>query len=303
MKKLRVILLGILLAGIVAIAIVIGVVDVKYGVIRSAPRIHHESVAAPSTSIRLLCIPSAAQESIKTFVKMDREVPDWILERVFPYEIAVMFAPVRDKGETAVTVFVNEQRFGPLIAKVVNGVQLELHFPDVSWSPSGMVRPARGVLLLEGSIPMDAQTVQSVAETWSDAKAISPLPMERGHFLEAVFDNSQGGAYALLASLVTSDTLSSDDFITGLVIGTLKNVVRAHGYGDFVDRNTLDISLTFECDPFAEDDPAGSLKFLLDSGITLIGAQLGQQGFTLDGESLQFEQTVEARYTLTGLAK
>ncbi|MBN2308293.1 MAG: hypothetical protein JXR94_04945, partial [Candidatus Hydrogenedentes bacterium] len=143
MKTRWKILIGVLvsLAALVIVAAIVA--DVKYEAIRPAPAVSHEAVAPPDATLRVVAWPPRAQEYLARHVLQKLGVSEGVVDKVMPYEAAVLLSPDLGTGEVGVSLFVNEQRLGPVVADFVKPADLQRAFPPIAWAPEGMVRERR----------------------------------------------------------------------------------------------------------------------------------------------------------------
>lgn len=273
MKKWHVVGLIVLalLTLIIGIALIL---EVKYAALLPSPRVSHDTVASGRTVFRAQMEPRYAQGYLAKRFATVLGLPPWVLPRVLPREVVLLSDPDLTNASAAVTVFVNDQRLGPIIAQTINdsGV-LTAHGP-FSWSAAGMVRKSRGVLLLEGAIPIQRGIVDLVRQHWGVVVPLSPLELEGGHLLEAVLDLRDGRGFALVAELVGRNAPPTGPAHPTQLVSVLGKIVVVHAFVDLAADNQLALQFRVECRPEVRDADVEFIKLLIDSAYKTFRADL-----------------------------
>ncbi len=297
--------LAILLLVVVGLVIAAWVVDRRYAALRDAPRISHETIAKPHTVVRIVVDPSRCQELIEKALAGQEGLPGWVVSRAVPYEMALLFDVDLDAGKTGVTVFVNERRFGPVIVDSVNQAGVARLFRPVKWTPPGLVRKDRGILLLEGTIPIDAETLDFTWTRWVHSITLAPLEIEGNHLAEAVFDNRDGKAYAVISALWGPHGAAPSDQETWqniMKFATKITSVRFHA--DLVSDDELSVQGLIECNRHAEPGVPDAIKFFIDMANAANREALAElYGIEFEGSTSVEGMTVKGGYSLRHVDK
>ncbi|HOF41598.1 MAG TPA: hypothetical protein PLD73_16125 [Candidatus Hydrogenedentes bacterium] len=303
MKKRWVITAAVLLVVIGVIVVVLA--DRKYCLFPS-PKFSHAPYVTPDTRVQIGLWPGNGGEDLLAILRAalpEKQRPsNWLLKRILPHEATVLLAPNLQSQSIAVTAFINDQRFGPVIRDAVNEANPSRSVPVVRWLADGMVVEKRGILTLRGDIPMDAHSTQLTQSSWPGAPAGAPLALEGGHAIEIMLDNRDGGAFAVLSSLELLKGLDGEnnpDFYVEL----LANVSWLRLFADFAGTNDAALKLHIECRPDAEPGVAGSIQFVVDMGLMAAKKALEAKGAALVGASRVEGNAVVGDYTLRGLDK
>ncbi|HOD48636.1 MAG TPA: hypothetical protein PLJ71_00260 [Candidatus Hydrogenedentes bacterium] len=305
MKKLWVLLfaaLGILVVvGIIAFV----VADRKFAVLKS-PEFSHSSYVTPDTRVQIAAWPGRGEDTLTALLEAafpeDQRPSSWVVRRILPQEVAILIAPDVPQGSAAVTGFVNDQRLGPVIRDAVNSANISKSVPTVRWANEGMVLEKRGVLTLRGETRIDRLTQDLTGKTWAGYAVAGPLELEGGHAVEAVLDNRDGGAFAVLSAfrlLVGADGKNNPEFFVGM----FANVASMRVFADFTGPQDVALTLRIDCRPDVEEDIPGSLQFFLDMGIAQGKKEVESKGAALNGASRLEGKSVVGEYTISGLDK
>lgn len=264
MKKLKTVVLG-LLAVIVVVAVIAAVVaDVKFQAVRSAPPYSHTTVAAAGHSQRIVIVPDRGRDYLLKHILQYSGAPDALVSRVLPYEAAILLDPDLDTGETAVLVFVNERRMGPVLADTVNGIGIEQAVPMVAWDGEGMVQQHRGVLVMRGTLTIPETYRTIVRQEWGSVTPMKPMEIEGGHLLEAVLDNRDGAACALITTIYPQLTPGKPlPYDPEELAKSLWDIAAIRVAVDLLNDNEMALRITFESNPQVSEDDMASLAFML----------------------------------------
>ena len=307
MKKRWVIILLAMVVVVVVVGVIALVVADRKFALRGSPPFSHEPLVTPGTRVQIAVWPGRGEDTVVSLLETlpeERRPSGWVVRRILPQEVAVLMAPDRQGGVIHVTGFVNEQRLGPVIRDAVNSANLSKSVPVVQWAREGMLFEKRGMLTLHGEVPIDARTLELTENTWTQPAPDEPLALEGGHAIEAVLDNRDGGAFAILSAL---ELLKGADDINNPAFFVLMttNIASIRLSGDFTAPNELAVTLKLQCRPDVEEDVPSSLKFVLDMGVNQGKGALEQQGATFQGGS-RIEESPEGmvligEYTIGGI--
>ena len=289
-KRIILIVLAVLLAGIVGVLLVM---DSRFKVLFSSPRVSHETVVSPETTRGLLVIdvPQA-----KSLIQRKFNAPSWALPMALPYEAAVVVDVDRFLGDVGVKIFINDRRLAPVICEFSKNLKLPAPFD--SWFKEPMRQERRGVLLLEGMTTCGRQMRSTIEKQWKDPAVDGPLQVEGGHLLEAVLDNRDGSALAVASVLCDTQNINLNDGLDETALGFMAAISNYRLQADLVSDNDLSVRVLIECAPTADPSMAGMLQALIEMG--LMSEQVKQNaeklGCTYSGSTSLEGNTVVADY-------
>src|SRR5690606_38988007 len=111
----------------------------------AGPKISHEVLVSPGTSMRAVIQPALAKPLI--LEKLGPQAPpEWLLSRVIPYEAAILCSPDLDAKRFDVVLFLNPQRLTPLVAENAASLGIPRRIPFVKWNSDGFDTSKPGVL-------------------------------------------------------------------------------------------------------------------------------------------------------------
>ena len=311
---------GVLL-GVFLIAALVGFyyVNSRYGLTR-APRITYSQVEGDHFPIRVEMQPLKAKDDFLNLLEQSgAKVPSYALDRVLPQEVTILASINPTLPQMDLHVFVNEQSFGPVIQQMLNQ-NLKANPPSrVVWSTQGVQFPRRGVLTLDGNVPVPSSILDAMTMEWGSAHKRVPLKMDGNHFIEAVIDNRDGAAYTLVLLLTNQEPPKANanqgnqgqnpaqamqqaqlSFLTN----SLKQTESVHLIGEPGPADVLDLTVTFTCTKESGRAGPETVKTVLDTGLTQ-GAPVLESvyGLNLAGESQIKGQTVVGTYKLSPFSK
>jgi len=266
---------GALAIVVVLVAVAAFVLERKYGAIRTSPSISHTTLVNPLTRVQAVFRPYLLHDYLKEYHPPLEEVPDWVLESALPREVALLLDTDLEEEILAVKVFVNEQRFGPILAQRINEgrVYTEGALRYVTWEPPQMVRKKRGVLLLTGSCDLTPRTAETMWDLWLHTPTLTPLVLDGGHLFEAVLDNRDGGVYPLFAAMRNLGWIQEDPD-SDQMAKMLQMVSSIRAQADLVSADRATISLVIECRPEVESFTQRLIKFSFEEYAAAYGAAL-----------------------------
>ena len=258
-KKILALVLVVL---VVAVCVALVVVNSKFQVITSSPDVSHKTLLKPETRIQLVVNVPLLKGIIEQQFLKGTSVPPWVLPLALPNEAAVLVDTDYVLGDMKLTLLINDKRLGPVILQKLNA--LKLPAPVNAWFPNPMEARGRGKLVREGTTRLNPALMELIKQYWPNAKVAEPLDVEGGHMIEAVFDNRDGGALAIIGALVASQGID--------VVGQLKGNDRIEAIpqqiksvriqADVTPANALQVHFAVDC----EKDMAP---------IILMGVQIG----------------------------
>lgn len=275
-------------------------VQKKYEPIFAAPVITHEAVAEPCQTLRAVCYPCKAPEWLAKVVGC----PERVVELFAPREVALLAEP--DLGEQAVrlSVFVNEQRLGPVIADWASPPELSKEFPEIAWSEQGCVRQERGSMVFHGTFPLKQEVVDLVRVLQKSASAGVAPPLEGGHMFEAGLSNEDDGAVAAFLCLYGCLDSGPPAFDAEAVAKNLSAVKTVRFFADFQGEDALEAQLVLTGWP-EEDAAMAELAFLTEVVRIEADRELRKEKYQVrvSGGTNRNGCVVTVRFRLTGLAK
>ncbi len=284
MKKLMMVVLGLLAVLVVVLVIVAVVADVKFQAVRGAPAYSHTTVAVPGHSQRIVIVPDRGRDYLLKHILQHTGAPEAAVARLLPHEIAILVDPDLETGETDVLVFVNERRLGPVLADTINALDIGQSVPMVAWDGEGMVRQERGVLAMRGTLTIPEAYRAIAHQEWGRVAPMKPMEIEGGHLFEAVLDNRDGAAFALITTIYPQLATGPLPYDPKALAKSLWNIAAIRVAADLVNDNDIALRITFESNPRATEDDMASLAFLLGT----LRAQLDASvSVTISGTSLR----------------
>jgi len=314
-KKGCLIALVVLLVLAAAAVITAGVAYVKlnsqYG-ISEAAAVPHEKLATKDTRARVVLKPEKLAPFVPKYLPAHAvPLPSWlpsnpesILAKLLPREIALLEGAEYSKGSVGLTLFVNERRLGPFIAQQLNqsGILRELNM--IKWDEKSFVAPERGIVKVNGVLPIPDGLEEKVLETWKHELEGKPIIIEGDHLLELALDNRNGeimtliGAGAKAAKQDWKMLMENSYAQTGLAI--LPNIHAIRLNADVVEVNKAKINLRVE----GTQEAGNQLEFLVNMfGLPLLKQNLEDSyGIKLDGQPKwdSAQNAFIGEFTLTG---
>lgn len=304
MKTRYRIVLGILGFLLLAAVVAAYVVDAKYAVVWSGPRISHEQFAGPDTRLRIVFKPHHAISDAAKLLIRGREVSDWVAAKVLPQEMALL-VDCGGEGRMPVTFFVNEKRLGPVIVQAMNQANTPPSFPGLTWSPAQVVREKRGVLLKKGALEPKPQLLDLIRKEWGVAELPGPLRIEGDHLFEAVLDNRDGGGFAILMTLQGPQSGGdAGPFGPDKLAPIVKDIADIRVYADKESDTILNVHLCVNGDPAADEAKFETLLFFINFGYESLRTNLSSTyGVELRGSVVRKGLVIEGDYVLSDYQK
>lgn len=300
-------LLIVMVALLIVSTIGLFVADGRYEFLRDAPRTQHEDILNLDPSIRLLIDPEKLVTVARGIVEeqLQREVPDWLLSRIVPYQISTIMNANHDDGTIRVRLFINERRLGPLIAKQFNATSILEGFPEFEWDPEGLVPYQRGALTLKGTVPMDMQAQEDAWYTWTQGTSLQPLPPDGTHLFEVLGDNREGAAYVVAASLMKAYDYNLDEREQDVSFTSFQFVRSMHLTGDVVGTNALKMRLSMDViNEFKDRIAVVNLVAFLTRLLTTLGDNFEEyHDIEFSGDRHWEDNVVIFEYTLNDLSQ
>lgn len=293
-KKIALIVVLVILAVIVIAAIV---VNQKFAILFASPRVSYETLVRPETRAEIVLDVPKAQEIIKKKLLAGVSVPDWVLPRVLPYQAALVANMDSDRGEINLTLFINDQRLALVLVDQVN--RLRFPAPFDRWFKDKMVWKERGSMLRKGVAPMDPAFLAKLKEILKGKSgAAVPLKIEGGHLFEAVFDNRDGSAMAIIGTLASALGVPVTDYAWEGYVGALTPLDTVRLQADLGNDKALVAHLALECAPDTEPNAAQFLLLGLQMGLPQLQGELSKKGITLKGNATVEKNVIKGDYTI-----
>lgn len=322
MSRARKIIKWGLLIVLLLIAGVLGFVEWRAGIFIPAPRhdlaeLTLEFAAQPTTppdtaiapqrqppapAVRVLINPVNAEDlMLKVLANAtDDRIPAWLAEALFPYESAAVATYDFSAHQIDFEALLNMRRLDGAVASAFPIEQLRSEVPEIDWDPNGVQRPKRGLLTLRASVPMDPRVEEDVWYLWQHEIAFTPLEFERGHLLEAVFDNRTGGAWLVIGSLFRAFDFDLDEQESDISLSSLQFITRGRLTLDLENKRDLRIRFTMESIPEHKDKLGVlNLKIGIEDAFTALAENLQNDYDTqLTGEATTEENIIQFEYIL-----
>jgi hypothetical protein len=306
------VILGIIIAVLLIVVIAVLVVDVKYEALRSSPITSHESVATDGDTLRVVFHPMLMKDLIAAQIPEDSNIPGWAVDKGVPREMAALISPDLQAGRMGVTVFVNEQRLGPVLAEESTTSNISGQVPYISWDTKGLVHEKRGSMTMRGSAPIADPICKAAVSQWGTVEPLKPIPIEGGHLFEALLDNRDGASFAVITTLAAAGAkgavpVNPKDLAVNLYPAYSLRITADRVPSDQVepdDGEVLTIKLQIECNPRAEENAIGTMAFLLDMIRGQLAAEVQKAyGAELSGKTERQGLTIISDMTLKHFEK
>ncbi len=302
--KLKRICLVLMMALAILLVIAAVIIQAKFGILLPEPRIPHTTEASEQTALRMEIDPAKARDFIATHYLAGTSAPAGILDWVLPYETAVFCDPDLNTNSASVRVFLNTRRGAPIIQQATMRSGVLQGVMGITWDPPEMVVKRRGVLLLDGTMPILPESVSLVRQHWGVVTPLSPLTLRGGHLFELVLDLRDGRGFTLVTMLLDwHEPVNSPSHPTQVVY-LLKKLASIRLWADFSSLTTLDVKLEAECRPELQNSDASSLAFLLNSMMGQSRARIQRNfGLNMEGTAHAEGLVISGDYTATGFEK
>jgi len=294
-KAVRIITIAsvlLIIAGIIAVFIV----NSRYEFLTDAPRVSHETLLTPNTSIRAAFQPPLAKPLVAKLLG-DQAPSDWILDRVMPYEAAVMAAPDVIEKRFDVVLFLNARRLAPVILDYAKTFEIPRHAPFLEWDTEGFSRPRAGVLALTGTTDIDDETAQDVLANWGVVTIPARPVLEGGHLCEISIDNRDGSLYGVIM-LMSAKSVIELPVSSDIIRDSLLPVATLYLAGDMEGDDELKVRLVCECQPGVEEGEVTAVSFTLGGLIGELTKLVQSRGSDLEGSKRTEGTTITGEYTI-----
>ena len=310
-KKIAIVLVVLAAIGGIGFGVAFYNANNDYGLL-TARAIGHDFVATPETRLRVAIDTIRLGNDLYPYLPEDLPIPEWIpwdlptlIPTVLPREIAVLGGSDYRDSAFKLTVFINEQKGGPVLPQYLNKQMRVLQsVPAVEWEGEGFQLEERGLLAAEGQIPLPLGLEDTILETWSLDAPEELLTLNGGHMAEGVIDNRSGEIMTLIGGLApvwgrSLESLQADPNLQ-LLFTMLPNIRDIRIAADFTNLDTILIQTHINVD----ESVGGQLEFFLPMGIMGIAPRIkAQYGITMTQESVwnRDDEIFEFNVTLTGV--
>ena len=311
MKKWLIVCIVLLAVGTVAAALVGYQLNTRYGWLASTP-VFHEIMATGDTRVRASVDTVRLGRELAPYIPEDVALPDWLpwdapalLPRVLPHEVAVLGGADFRQGNFNFTLFINEQRGGPVLPGYLNSqARLKQRFPAVTWEEPGFTLQRRGILSVNGFLPLPSELESMVRETWSAEPPAEPLTLLGGHLAEAVIDNRNGEILTLMGALapvwnMTLEQIRQNPMVEAR-LELLTGISNVRVAVDFASVDNLLIQIRIEAEP----EVGGQLGVMVPFAMPMLAQQLQRRyGLTMQPETSwnAADNTYQVDLSLTGI--
>jgi len=299
-KIIRIGLIIFAVLGVVGV-VAIFIANSRYEFLFDAPKVSHETLITPYTSIRAVFQPPLAKPLV-TKLLGDQAPPGWVLDRVMPYEAALMASPDLADRHFEVALFLNTRRLTPLIAEYTKAFNFQQRAPFLQWEPGGFSQLQPGVLSLKGTTDIDSETAEDVLAQWGVVTVPSRPALEGNHMGEISIDNRDGSLYAVImlaaAKGVIELPLTSDNIRESLL-----PVATLYLSGDLQGDDELGVHLACECQPSAEEGEVTAVNFTLGAIIGQLTNLVQSYGADLRGSKRADGATITGDYIISNFSR
>jgi len=297
-KRLR---RGVFVVGLLAVLVGLGM-GLHFHALISSPESSYKLVAKELDVARAVIRPDMWSPFLVPLISAGLGAPQWALDAVLPWEVALLASPQVDGRGLSITVFMNERRLGPLVTREATAERMQEWCPSVCWA-SGFAPLEEGVLLAEGTLALRKRENQALVQHWP-APLASPSQVEitGGHGLEIALDNRSGGAYAVLAGLMSNLPEGSCPYDPDVFAADFAPIASVRIVGDLIDADqaTLQIAVNFLAG--TPEEQMADMAFLLDLLCGEAGGALRNElKLGLSSKVTRQAQTVRCEVTITGL--
>jgi hypothetical protein len=287
-------------AAIVAL-LAVAVTELRYGFLRSGPRVSRGPVTSGAGLIAI--VDSAKLTELAGDEIRDASgwpVPDWAVRRMLPHEGGVAALLNFDLQRVDLRVYVNPKTLAPVGRRLGETLRFSDAFPRIRWK-KGSEEPARGLLMKEGVVAFAPEAEEAFWYTWSQSIKQSPPEFEGGHLLEAVFDNRQGHAFLIVASLLDAYEIELGAEETDISLSSLQFVREARLTADLAPPDSIRFRFVLDILPeHIEKLGVVNLKVGLDDVIKEHSDRWQREhGLKLEGQSAWDGTTIVYDYRLS----
>ena len=293
-------------AGIgLAIILVIGAIALfyansQYDFLFAGPQISHETLLTPGVRIRAVAKPALAKPIVSKMLGASAPSP-WILDRVIPYEAALLASPDIGTGRIDIKLFLNPQRLAPIIAQAADSYSIPQKIGYITWPSQTFDVSTRGVLSLDGFMDIDDATANLIRSEWGTVQIPNLPPFEGGHLAEASIDNRAGRLFTIV-SVFANQGLMALPMPAESLRKTIAPIATMSINTDLAGDAELAIHVVVDCQPTAEEGQVTGVNFALGGIIGELSRIAGDRGATLTGNKRVEGTTIAGDYSLKNLS-
>ncbi|MCC6798408.1 MAG: hypothetical protein IT366_25060 [Candidatus Hydrogenedentes bacterium] len=292
---------GIALAIVLVIcAIALFYVNSKYDFLFAGPQISHETLMTPGVRIRAVAKPALARPIVSKLLGASAPSP-WILDRVIPYEAALLASPDLGTGRIDIKLFLNPQRLAPIIAQAADSYAIPQKIGFITWPSQTFDVSTRGVLSLDGFVDIDDATANLIKSEWGTVQLPNLPAFEGGHLGEVSIDNRDGSLFTVISVFANQGTIALPMPAESLR-KTIAPIATMSLHTDLTGDDELAIHIIVDCQPTAEEGQVTGVNFALGGIIGELSRIAGDRGATLAGNKKAEGITITGDYTLKNLS-
>lgn len=292
-RKFAIVAAVLIVVALVAGAIAFYIANDRYGVL-TARAVNHDLIAKPDTRLRIAVDTIRLGEDLAPYLPENMPVPGWLpwdvpglLPKVLPHEVAILGGSNYRENAFDLTVFINEQKGGPALPAYLNNqVRFKQRFPAVEWSDRGFHMEERGIVSIDGQLPLPGGLEDAIFEIWPFDPPEDTLKLRGGHTAEGVIDNRSGDLITIIGGLAPLWNTSLERLKAhqqlGAALTLLEQVDEIRLAVDFKNQDTLLLQLRAHTD----QDTGGQLEFFIGMALVQIAQQVkAQYGLVLESEA------------------
>lgn len=287
--------------GLAIIAVVAALIyfNSVYG-LTDAPRITHAEVLDPKADVRLIIQPAKALDLVAEVIRRTQQDlqpgAEPYLEYFLPNEIALTMDINDDKPVFDTALFVNERKFGRVIAEGLSPMLMNSPSTTLRWNPPGMTVIRRGVLEARGEYAIPEEIVKEWEADWWTGNQFDALEVKSVHFIETIIDNRDG---ALFIPMKMVEDPNMSDMEKGGIYSNLKTISDLRITIDPIGTESFAINVTANFKEDAREKAPNGVRNLLNIATSEARAPLQQNlGLNLDGEAEVVGRSVVGEFTL-----
>lgn len=296
--KIALLILALLVVAIIAALVV---VDSKFAILRSSPKVSYATLESPNTrAIAVVNVPMTKDIIYSKFLK-NTQIPASVLPLVLPNEAALLIGVDKQAGNLGFSMFINDKRLSPIILDQVNAAKLPVPLDKIFTGK--MERKQPGVLVREGSLNVDKAILDNLATQWANANVSAPLKVDGSHLVELVLDNRDGGTVALIAGIAAMQGLDISSYLTEGRLGVIAAIGSIRAQTDVLPDGNLKLHLVIDGVEGGDPSMMGVLQFGVEMGYGQAKALAATKGLVIEGASVAKGNTIEGDYTINNLDK
>ncbi len=285
----------------IAALLAAAIVELRYGILRTGPRVSRTPATAGAGVIAVVDpekLASLAGDEIRGAAGWP--VPEWLVRRMLPHEGGVAAVVNFDQQRADLRVYVNPKALAPLGKRLGNTLRFSDAFPRIRWK-KGAEQPARGLLVKEGVVAFAPDAEEAFWYTWNQTIQPAPPALEGGHLLEAVFDNRQGHAFLIVASILEAYDIDLGAQEADISLSSLQFVREARLIADLAPSDSIRIRFVLDILPeHIEKLGVVNLKVGLDDVFKEYAERWRRDhGLKLEGQSAWDGTTIVYDYRLS----